>query len=195
MTIKLNSLSRWRPAGPDALVFEGVGARRVRLHVNSPGVTLAWLLDGDGGVRQFLARVDGYEVIEFYAEGTVRVGLEGADAWWMCAEVEPTHVEIIDPVIFTKIANRRHRNPELEEMMFRMQMNMERRLAQQAGEIEAAFERRRKEIDERPAETVKTDAPGAAANAGGGTVPAPEPGPSKPGEAPGGEDGGEQSGG
>ncbi|MGF7009263.1 hypothetical protein [Aminobacter sp. BE322] len=189
-TIKLNSVDRWRPALSNVLTFEGTGARRIRLHVNSPGVTLAWLVDDTGAEEgfQFLARAEGYAVIEFHAEGDVRISLDGSDVWWMCSEAEPTHVTVIDPVIFTKIANRRHRNPELEEVMYRMQLNMERRLAQQAGEIEAAFVRRRQEEEiGRSAETIVTDAPGAAANAGGGEVQPQEPGAFEPGETPGSE--------
>lgn len=193
-TIKLNSIKRWKPAHEKELVFEGRGARRIRLHINSPGVTLAWLVLPDGEL-QFLARVEGFQTVEFYAEGRVSVSLDGADVWWTCAETEPTHVEIIDPQIFTRIANRRHRNPELEEVMYRMQLNMERRLAQQSGEIEAAFQRRlNEEIHGKPAETVKTDAPGAAANAGGKPEAEQEPKPADPGETPGSEDGGEPAG-
>lgn len=193
-TIKLNAVDRWKRADGNLLTFEGVGARRIRLHVNSPGVTLAWLVHGEGDL-QFLGRVEGFQTIEFYAAGTVNISLDGADVWWSSAEVEPTHVEVIDPVIFTKIANRRHRNPELEEMMFRMQQNMERRLAQQAGEIEAAFERRRREVEHgRPAEVIKTDAPGAAASTGGTEVRPPEPDGAQSGEDAGSAGGGGQPG-
>ena len=194
-TIKLNSIDRWKPADGNLLSFEGVGARRIRLHVNSPGVALAWLVHGEGDL-QFLGRVEGFQTIEFYAAGNINVSLDGSDVWWSCAEVEPTYVEVIDPVIFTKIANRRHRNPELEEMMFRMQQNMERRLAQQATEIEAALERRRREeTDGRPAEIIQTVAPGAAANAGGDEVPDPEPVAPQPGEGSGGGEASGQPGG
>lgn len=190
-TIKLNSVDRWRPALEKVLTFEGIGARRIRLHVNSPDIARAWLVLPDGEL-QFLARVEGYQVVEFHAEGVIKINLDGSEVWWMCSEAEPTHVEVIDPVVFTKIANRRHRNPELEEVMYRMQLNMERRLAQQAGEIEAAFERRRREDENgRPAETIVTNAPGAAANAGGGEVQPQEPSASEPGETTGGANGSE----
>lgn len=193
MTIKLNSIARWRPAQEKVLTFEGHGARRIRLHVNSPGTTLAWLVH-DKGELQFLARVDGFQTIEFHAEGNVSISLDGNDVWWSCAETEPTHVEIVDPHIFTKIANRRHRNPELEEIEYRMMMNMERRLASQQAEFEEALARRRKEIaDGPPANEVKTNAPGAAANAGSGEVSPQEPTAAEPSASASGEDGGEQS--
>ena len=194
-TIKLNAVDRWQRADGNLLTFEGGGARRIRLNINSPGVALAWLVHREREL-QFLGRIEGFQTIEFYAAGTVNVSLDGNDVWWSCSEVEPTYVEVIDPVIFTKIANRRHRNPELEEMMFRMNQNMERRLAQQANEIEAAFERRRKEETHgRAAETVRTVAPGAAANAGSGALPDAEPVAAEPVESAGTGDGGEQPGG
>lgn len=170
-TIKLNSVERWNAAAGQQLVFEGEGARRIRLHVNSPDIARVWLVHGEGDV-QFLARVEGYQVVEFYADSNVTLNIDGDDVWWRCAETEPTFVEVVDPVIFTKIANRRHRNPELEAIMYRMQENMDRRLAMQSAEFEAALERRRQEeVNGRPAEIVVTAAPGAAANAGGGEVP------------------------
>lgn len=190
-TIKLNSVDRWLPAAGQQLTFEGDGARRIRLHVNSPDVARVWLvLDGDE--LQFIARVEGYQVVEFYADGDVRVSIDGNDVWWRCAETEPTFVEVVDPVIFTKIANRRHRNPELEAIMYRMQENVERRLAQQAAEFEAALERRRREeVNGRGTETVVTAAPGAAANVGGNEVPIEGVSASGQVAEPGGEDDGE----
>lgn len=187
-TIKLNSLDRWKPAAGKLLVFEGRGARRIRLHVNSPGVTLAWLVQDEGDL-QFLARVDGFQTLEFYAEGNVKVNLDGGDVWWMCAESEPTFIEVADPIIFTKLADRRHRNPELEEVMYRMQLNVERRLAQQADEFAAAFERRRKEIQN------EVNDAGAAASASGAPEAEQEPEPAEPGQEAGGGAGGEQPGG
>lgn len=202
MTIKLNSLDRWALLPSEkSLVLSGKpggGERRVRISFNVAEFTRAYVATPDGEERLLAVLRPGLETVEFIAPGVLHVRTDAeaeAEVWVCTAETEPTYVEIIDPVIFTRIANRRHRNPELEEMMYRMQMNMERRLAQQAGEIEAALERRRKEEEHgRPAEIVKTGAPGAAARSGGAEVRAQEPVASEPGEAAGGADGGEQSG-
>ena len=176
MTIKLHALDRWSvlEAGK-AIAFAASG--RVRLHVNVASATTFYLEDEDG--PRLLATVPaGLETIEFSQAGKFSVfAADGSgEVHYQTAEGEPTFARVVDPVIFTKIANRRHRNPELEEIMYRMQMNVERRLAQQADQFEAALSRRRKEeTDGRPAERVQTNAPGAPASAGAGEVPAPEP--------------------
>ena len=146
MTVKLNSLARWAslPA-TDAIVFEGsdVGERRVRINFNLEGVTSFFI--GDDGGEEFLCTIGpGLETVEFNVAGSFKVYAEKGSGvvHYQSADLEPTFHEIADPVIFTRIAQRRHRNPELEEMMYRMQANIERRLAAQADEMEALYARR-----------------------------------------------------
>lgn len=198
MTIKLNSLTRWLELEQNGVInFEGAtdgGERRVRLHLNCEAQTALFFENTDG--PRFLTTVEpGLTTIEFGAVGPFSVFPEemtGA-VQYQTADGEPTFATIADPQIFTKIANRRHRNPELEEMMMRMQLNMERRLATQASEIEAAFERRRKEDEHgRAAERVETNAPGAVASAAGSEVSAQEPSQPGPVENPGSADGSQQ---
>lgn len=199
MTIKLHSLDRWKTLERgEAIMFEKMsndGERRVRLHLNLAGRT-TFYVEGPKGPRFLCVAGPGLETVEFAVSGKVAVMADEAagEVQYQTAEGEPTFATVVDPVIFTKIANRRHRNPELEEVMYRMQLNMERRLAQQATEIEAAFERRRKEEENgRPAEIVVSDAPGAPAGAGGAEIQPSEPGAEKPGENATGADGGDQS--
>ncbi|MBB4952250.1 hypothetical protein H4S14_000292 [Agrobacterium vitis] len=180
MVLKLNSLSRWSvlPAN-QAIVFAGddLGERTVRLNLNLEAVTSFFIAFGKD--EMFLVTMQpGVDTVEFSAAGTFRVyAEEGSGAvLYQSADLEPTFSEIVDPVIFTKIANRRHRNPELEEMMFRMNMNIERRLAEQAHELEAAFERRRLEAENaRPSEQVQSAAPGSVAGSGGSEIQPQKP--------------------
>lgn len=146
--IKIGDIAKWNKADARLLVFAGRGARRIRLHINSPSVAVLWLEseDGDDDSAQFLARVEGYKVVEFHALGTVRVSIEGADVWWKCTEAEPTAVKIVDPVVFTRIIERRHRNPEVEMMMHMMQQNIERRLSAQQTEMEQYLARREQQL-------------------------------------------------
>lgn len=199
MVVKLNSLSRWSELVSDkAIVFAGsdIGERTVRLNLNLEAVTSFFI--GIGDEERFLVTMQpGVDTVEFSATGTFRVyAEEGSGAvLYQSADLEPTFSEVVDPVIFTKIANRRHRNPELEEMMFRMNQNLERRLAQQADEFEAALLRRRMEEENgRSAETVISNAPGAAAGAGSGQVPAQGAAGEEPGETAPAPNGGEQQG-
>lgn len=195
MAIKLNALDRWKALAPgDAIDFENTSdaGRRVRLHVNVAAPT-TFYVENDDGPRLLASVPAGLETIEFSAAGKFAVfAQEGAgEVHYQTAEGEPTFARVVDPVIFTRIANRRHRNPELEEMMFRMQANQERRFAQLAGEMEAAFARRVKEVEHgRAAERVETVAPGATASAGRVEVSGKEPAEPKPGEDAGGADGG-----
>ena len=201
MVVKLNSLARWSALAPEqAIVFAGsdVAERRVRIDFNLEAATSFFIVDNDGVEGFLCALPQGQETIEFNALGTFRVYAENGSGvvHYVSADLEPTFSEIVDPVIFTKIANRRHRNPELEEMMFRMNQNLERRLAQQADEFEAAFERRRMEEENgRSAETVVSDAPGTVAGAGGAQVPAQGTAGEEPGETPAAPIAGEQQGG
>ncbi|QCS37063.1 hypothetical protein [Tortoise microvirus 47] len=178
MTIRLNSLDRWKVLERgQAIMFDRTSSqteRRIRLHLNLAGQT-TFYVENEEGPRFLAVAGPGLETIEFSAAGKFAVMADDAagEVQYQTAEGEPTFAVVVDPVIFTRIANRRHRNPELEEIMYRMQTNMERRLAQQAGEMEAALARRLQEVENgRPAETVKTDAPGA--NPKPVSQPAPE---------------------
>lgn len=171
--IKLDALDRWKKANKGELISLGdsLDTRRVRLHVNSQGGSDVYLVE-EWGLR-FLAQCVGLQTVEFYSAGRVELMIDPVqgEAWWHCAELEPTCIEIKDPAIFTEIAGRRRRNPELEEMMFRMQMNVERRIAMQRDEYEAQMNRLQKEIENgRAAPTVDQ---GATSSAGSPEVRAP----------------------
>lgn len=201
MVVKLNSLSRWSALAPtQAIVFDGsdIAERRVRIDFNLEAATSFFIVDRDGEEKFLCALPAGQETIDFSAAGTFSVYAEAGSGavHYISADLEPTFSEVVDPVIFTKIANRRHRNPELEEMMFRMNQNLERRLAQQADEFEAALLRRRMEEENgRSTETVISNAPGAVAGAGSAQVPAQGAVGEKPGETAPAPNSGEQQGG
>ncbi|MDA5632826.1 MULTISPECIES: hypothetical protein [Rhizobium/Agrobacterium group] len=201
MVVKLNSLSRWSPLdNTNSIKFSGTAdsERLVRIQFNLESVTTFYVGKDEADADLLCTIGPGQETVEFYAAGDFYVFAEkdAGIVHYRSAVFEPTFSEVVDPIIFTKIANRRHRNPELEEMMYRMQENMERRLAQQAHEFDAALERRRQEEENgRAAETVKSNAPGASAGSGGSAVPEQKPDAEKPGEAPESGVGGEQQGG
>lgn len=198
MAVKLNSLARWAYLDPkEAISFDGdpLRERLIRLQLNLEAVTSFYITDGERGTNFLCTMAEGVDVLEFYCAGKFSVFAEEGSGvvHYQSADLEPTFSEVVDPVIFTKIANRRHRNPELEEMMYRMQENMERRLEQQAHEFDAALQRRRQEEENgRSAEIVISNAPGASSGSGSGTVPEEKPDGEKPVEAPASGAGGEQ---
>lgn len=181
MTIKLNSVSRFRDLEQDGCIWFEKPAhekeRLVRLSLNLEDRT-AFFIDNGEAMRFLCSAGPGLEVVEFYAAGKIGIVPEkdhGA-VQWLSAEDEPTFSTVADPRIFTKIAARRQRNPELEQLVAKSMANVERRLALQATELENQYNRLLAEQKKGPAnDEVRTDAPGAAANAPAAEVPEQEP--------------------
>nr|WIE89595.1 hypothetical protein P9270_018725 [Mesorhizobium sp. WSM4875] len=142
--VRLNDLSRWDslPAG-QSLVFEAGAPRKLCLQLNCRGRSALFISHHDevtGEVEEsFLASVPaGLSKVEFFTGGKpFKVWSDAPGAiHYFTAEMEPAAVENLDPEIFTKIAHRRARNPELEQMWFLMNQNMNRRLAQMDADYE-----------------------------------------------------------
>lgn len=158
---KLDSLDRWiaLPVG-SRLTLPGDAPRRIRLNVNSPGLTPLYIVTPDGEVR-FLASAYCRDTIEFAAGGNVVIMTETEHVSVYSAENEPTFTVIENAESYTQIANRAARNPDLEYIEFMQNQNMERRLAALAAEIEA---RVAKAYDTGKATITKSDAPGTVAD-------------------------------
>lgn len=128
--IDLSNLDKWIPlAEGQALRFDLDIPRRVRLEVNTSTRTRFDLVNEDGETT-FLANIDGHETLQFVVKGPWSLYSDTEEGCYIYTkELETTAVEVPDAVIFTKIASRRARNPELEYMMQKMAANLERRLA------------------------------------------------------------------
>lgn len=135
MAIKLNNLDKWLHVTEGEVVTLGGGSpdhsRLVRVNVNAPFETRLYL-----GVDKpaFLAVVTGLETVEFNVVGEVDIHGDGPFSMYT-AEFEQLAVEIPDAETFTKIMERRHRNPELEYIMHKTMMNMETRFAQRERDL------------------------------------------------------------
>lgn len=134
--IKLDCLSRWMHLKKgDILTLPGDAQRRIRLQVNSPKRSSLFIVNDDGELV-FLAAPDGRDVVEFASGGDVRITTEESHVYVYTAENEPTFTIIPDAEIFTKIAERSARNPDLEHMMYLQQINMDRRFAQMQNDMQ-----------------------------------------------------------
>lgn len=139
---RMFNLDKWeRLKEGEGLEFSNPRPRNVRLEVNAPVRTALYVVDPEGEVH-FLALVEGRDTVEWGSSGAFQLTVEGADVMVYTADGADIAQRVIAPVIFTKIAERRRRNPELEYIAHQMQLNMERRLEQQAGELEQLFIRR-----------------------------------------------------
>lgn len=132
----LQDLEKWRPIGSgEMVVFDRSHRRKVRLNVNAPQPT-AFYIHTDKEAK-FLARVDGLDIIEFVVEGKFEISANN-EVNIYTSEWEKTSFENVSESL-VRIMQRKARNPELEEMMYFMQKNLETRLAQQAAELERKY--------------------------------------------------------
>lgn len=146
---RIFNVDRWVVIEPgQVLEYPSERARLVRVEVNSTDVANLFLLKPDGEAFH-LARVCGRDTIEFVSPG--RFSLSAADGAISVYTVDGTtgHVTVEGPQSFTTIVERRRRSPEMDAMMRMMQTNVERRLAQQADELTAQFERRERDREAR----------------------------------------------
>jgi len=167
---RMFNLAKWRTITEGEMIaFATERPRQVRLEVNSPDRVRLFVQEGTNEPA-FLARVEGRDTIEFSADGPFELTVTGGDCAFYTADGDDWSVAPVEDTTFTKIVERRMRNPELEYMMAMSHRNMEVRLEQQAIEMERRFER----------SLALRDAERAAA-------PAPTPDPAGTGTAPSGE--------
>lgn len=159
----------------ETITFPSRRPRTVKVEVNAPQSVCLYVRDGDKP-NQFLALVEGRDTVEFSSAGDFSLSVEEGSIWVYSADGDHVHAVVEDPVIFTRIAERRTRNPELEYITHVMQSNLERRLAQQADELERAIVARERA---REAQRVKAATPETTVSAG-----EPPAGDGKPSKSP-----------
>lgn len=115
-----------------------------RSSVTERGAPAAARSSDDGKAVTFLALVKGRDRLEFSVDGEFDLMVEGGSANIYTVDSADVATRVVDPVIFTRVANRRVRNPELEWMMFQQRRNQE-----------ALFESMQRETDRRLAEMEK----------------------------------------
>lgn len=122
--------------------FEGDRPRTVRIELNAPDparVYINELKTDDPPI--LLCRVMGRDTVSFSVNGPFEIQVD-AEVWFYTADGMQVAVEKIDHESFTRIVERRVRNPELELMMYTARINMERRLEAQAAAFEQRLERK-----------------------------------------------------
>lgn len=86
----------------------------------------------------FLGVAKGRDRFEFAVDGAFSLLVDGGSTYVYTADSQDIATRIVAPVIFTRIANRRARNPELERMQFMMRVNQQRMF----DELNAEMDRR-----------------------------------------------------
>lgn len=166
---RIFNLDKWRTILEGEFIeFLSDRPRTVRLEVNARD-RVRLFVQQEGGEPAFLAIVEGRDTVEFSANGAFDLYVEGGECAVYTADGDDWSVAEVDAVTFTKIVERRIRNPELELMMAITRQNMETRLAAQSAEMERRFEATLARRDAASAVTL----PAAAGNVDQGTGAAP----------------------
>lgn len=141
--LRIQSIKSWRRlAEGETHNFEDGNPRRVRLELNAAGAANLYLVDGDGSAF-FLGHFVGREALEFMTPGgSAAIMAEGADVWFLTVDGDDISFISADPTSFTKLVERKARNPEVEMMNALMQQNMKTMLETQANEFARLLDRR-----------------------------------------------------
>lgn len=139
---RIFNVEQWVVIEPgQVLEFPAERPRLVRMEVNAAVESQLYLLN-EKQEAFFLALVKGRDTIEFLSTGAFSISVaEGACSVYTVDGSSNYHT-VEAPKSFTRIVERRRRNPELEIIAAQMAANMKRMLEQQSNEREAVYERR-----------------------------------------------------
>lgn len=172
---RMFNLSKWQRIAEGELVsFCGERPRTVRLEVNAPERVKLYVTEGKAE-PVFLAAVEGRDTVEFSSDGAFDLYVVGGEISVFTAEGQDWTVQSVSNATFTKIVERRIRNPELEYMMAVTYANMEKRLAAQSAELDRRLQARIAGTDLGPAPTAPTENVGAPAASAAGSGATSDP--------------------
>lgn len=149
MTINLMTLAKWKTLEEGEVVrFHRENPRTVRIDVNAPlavVVTITELGGEDDDSPIFPVYVLGRDRLEFEVNGAFELAVEGGGIQFYTVDGADWSVEKTDHATFTRVVERRVRNPEVDYMMYMMNVNLEKRLAQVQADTELRVARRFRE--------------------------------------------------
>lgn len=148
---KIYNVENWVVIEPgQVLEYPADRPRLVRLEVNAAAESQLYMLNASNEAF-FLALVKGRDTIEFVSSGKFSLSVaENACSVYTVDGSNISHT-VEAPVSFTRIVERRRRNPELEIIAAQMAANMNRIIEQQANEREAEYARRERAREQRDA--------------------------------------------
>lgn len=151
MSYDLTDLEKWVvvPKG-GGIWFSGSNPRQVRVEVLADQPTRLYVEHEHEGkpVTHFIGIVCGYEVIKFQMSSPFRLTADGVGAKvWSPEMLSAGAIELPEAVSFTTMMQRRERNPIVEQMMHKMQQNMERRIARAERDMQLRLNPERRIAD------------------------------------------------
>lgn len=100
-----------------------------------------------GGSLVFIAVCKGRDRLEFAVDGPFDLVVEGGSAYVFSTDGQDIATRIVAPEIYTRIANRRQRNPHLEMIQYQMRLNQERFQRQLEDESKRRIEALEKRLE------------------------------------------------
>lgn len=158
MFIKLDSLNDWHPwPSNSGLPLPAITAdgkeRKIRIQVNCEEETAFHVHSAEWDAPRFLAAVQGFAEIEFWLAGDAIIDASGdGQVAFYTPEKDIIWAES-DGATFTQLLEARHRNPQLEMMMFIMRENERRRdaaMEQERAMLRDTLNQINGETDEQP---------------------------------------------
>lgn len=126
---KLHELSRYVAVTDKGVKFPQDEFRKIRLEVLAEKETSLYIKDGKDEPA-YIGTFRGFDIVEFHVKGPTLLQADGPGVKVFTTEFQSDVIEIPDAVSFTRVVERRERNPELEKMQAVMEQNMARRLRQ-----------------------------------------------------------------
>lgn len=128
-------------ANPEKVTDEAAGRMRTSGAHPPPSA-------GEERTISFLGIAKGRDRFEFAVDGAFDLVAEGGAAYVYTADGQSIATKVVAPVIFTRIANRRQRNPHLELMQYQMRVNQERLVAKLEVEQSRRIQALEKKLEE-----------------------------------------------
>lgn len=151
----LGNLSKWRALEEGtSLEFRGDALQRsraVRIEVLTTEPTNFFVQKGDQ--TRLVGSVNGRGCLQFSIDGAFSLFSDGGDASVFSNEMRDGAIVVENPMVYTKIANRRPRNHHLEMIEYEMKRNQAVRMEQlraetdrRLGDLERRYARRESEV-------------------------------------------------
>lgn len=140
----LKELTRWVEVTDKGVRFPNEVPRKIRLEVLAEKEESLYIKDGKDKPF-YIGTFHGYDVVQFNVQSDCSLQATGAGVKVFTTEFQSEVIELPDAVSFTRLVQRRVRNPELEMIEHKMRQNMERRLRQVEKDVTLRVSQRMRE--------------------------------------------------
>lgn len=140
----LREITRYVELTDKGIQFPEESGRSIRLDVLAEKPVSLYLKVGKD-TPAFIGHFHGYDVVKFTVDGPCFLQADGPGCKIFTTEFQSEVIDLPDAVSFTRVIERKVRNPELERIELKMRENMERRLQQVTRDVTLRVSQRMRE--------------------------------------------------